>query len=288
MHDIHCDAGGIAHGPATRFHADGKTPAEAGVFDRNQKNGVWTGWHPNGRLAWQKTLEGGQPAGGAWRTWYESGTPAEQGWLKNGKRHGVWLEWRDGGGEHAEADRWTEYDSGRAKGNGVRVGDELIESLPLCILGMRFPACRAILIAEFGARFDPSGGTPEGTNTGEATFEIGGILNLDERHGVGLSGGWIFDATYPGTVVKGRYRIWLHNYIAFEASGGLLRKRGDEVGVGDTGFTGEAAIVFGDTVVAHATIERYDGSETRGLVGLKLGLPGILTAAYVLAHLGGK
>jgi antitoxin component YwqK of YwqJK toxin-antitoxin module len=289
MHDIHCDAGGVAHGPATRFHADGKTPAESGSFDRNVKNGVWTGWHGNGRLAWQRTLSNGKPTGGAWRTWYESGTPAERGWLKNDRRHGVWLLWTDGRGEHAEPDRWVEYDDkGGEKSRGVNYHGQLHETLPLCILGMRYPMCRVILIGEFGVRDSLSGDTAEGTNTGEATFELGGILNLDDRHGIGISGGWIFDATYPGTVVKGRYRLWFHDYLALEGSGGILNKRGNEPGVGGQGLTGDIAFVLADTLVAHVTIERYADSETRTLFGLKLGLPGILTAAYVAAHIGAR
>src|SRR5207253_2092387 len=48
--DVHCEAGGVPHGPATRLFGDG-TPAEAGDVRRGRREGVWQTFHPTGQLA---------------------------------------------------------------------------------------------------------------------------------------------------------------------------------------------------------------------------------------------
>jgi hypothetical protein len=274
--DIHCEAGGGAHGPATRIYADGR-PAENGMVDRGIRVGAWTEYHPNGNVASFGTYAGGEPVG-VWTWQYESGHERERGELRGARRIGLWMAWDDAG--DPGPDRFVEYNGdGKQIMRGVYRDGRAIETLPVCIVGMAYPGCRFLPIVDLGVREAPSESQPSDGKKGSATFELGGLVNLDDHNGVGLTAGWVIDATYPTFSVGARYRYWVYDWIALEAGAARLFARS---GRDDAGFAAHVAAVGADIVSLTATLETH-GSEVAGLFGVRLGLPTLLGALAIFS-----
>ena len=285
--EVHCEAGGVAHGPATKFHAGGR-PAESGLLDRGTRSGPWTTWHVNGKLASHGPYAAGRPIG-VWSSWYPSGSPRDVGELGPEHAVGVWLEWEDGAPTHSSADRFTEYSkSGSVKMRGYVRGDALKESLLVCAIGMAFPACRILPLVDFGI-VTPHSEPGDDSSRSEATLELGVLVNIDEKHGVGGTYGWRFDATYPASQLGGRYRYWVHDYIAVEGGAAVLFPRDDHPGQGRLGMTAQGGLVLADVLTLIIAVERHPtgeaASDTLALAGIRIGLPTILGGIIALGEL---
>ena len=283
---VYCAAGGIAHGPTTRFHPGGR-PAETGTMDRGRRTGTWTSWHANGQLQSNGAYADNERVG-MWSTWYPSGSPRDRGEWRLGHRAGIWLQWEDGQSADADADTFTEYHtgSGDVTSEGVVRGDELKTGKPLCILGVAYPLCRIIVLGDLGIHWDAD---HDAGSSSVATIQLGGIINLTRRHAIGGTFGWRFDADYPATIAESRYRYWLHDYVAAEIGVGLITPRGDHPGGKRPGQFAHGALVFADALDLVATIEYQPieggGGEFVALAGVRFGLPSILTAIYIAGSL---
>jgi hypothetical protein len=273
--EIHCEAGGGVHGPATRLYPDGR-PAENGMVDHGIRVGAWTTYHANGNVESFGTYAAGAPVG-VWTWNYPSGHERERGELRGAQRVGLWMQWDDLG--DPGPDRFVEYDEhGKQVMHGVYRGGEPKETLQACMIGLSYPQCRFVPIVELGAREQPGESQTAGKK-GNVTFEFGGLVNIDDHNGVGASAGWSFDATYPTFFVGGRYRYWLVSWLAVEGGAGRLFAR---AGKDDAGFEAHVAIVGADFASLTASVETH-GSDTISLLGVKFGFPTLLGALAILS-----
>jgi hypothetical protein len=288
---VQCMAAGVPHGPSTRFHAGGQ-PAESGLLDRGRQSGPWTTWHPNGTVASHGVYRGGE-MDGAWSTWFPSGNPRDRGEYHELRRRGVWLTWKDEGFRGAEPDAWVEYDKkGRGRKHGRFRNGEPTESLPICLIGMAYPACRSLPLIDItlGATVGQAAGEDPGKRA-IGGIQFGGIFNINEEHGVGASFGWIFDAGYPAMVYDVRYRYWLGEFLALEGALGVISPHSDHPGDG-AGMRLQSGFVVGDVITLVTGVERHPtGGGTDdyfAYAGVRVGAPTILTALYVAAEVAGS
>jgi hypothetical protein len=274
--DIHCEAGGVPHGPATRLTIDNQ-PAEAGSFDRGRREGAWTTWHTNGVVASHGRYRAGTRTG-VWTTWDRSGRPTARGEWRGDTQVGMWVSWEgDGNADRApdtfvdygrDGDLFVHHGLGRRRLEGRFRRGEARESLPVCIVGFAYPGCRFLPLVEFGWEWRRS----------DRRFwsEVGLIVNLGEWQGVGLAAGG--DASENQRTLGGRYRFWLLESIAAETGiARLYTPAGD-------GWRGHVSLVLADVVTGFAAVDTTsaDGDrELTGIVGLKFGLAAVLGAGYV-------
>ena len=277
--ETYCEADGVAHGPETRFYPDGRV-AETGMLDHGVRVGPWTRFFVDGTIADYGTYTKGRPTG-VWSTFYPSGREHERGQLDGEDRLGRWVAWEDRGAAVRDPDDFVDYRYGEPVMHGKFREGRAIESRPVCAVGMSYPACRFLPLLELGLREQPGEDKPVHGRRGSGTVELGGIVNLDPHHAVGLAAGWIIDATYPSSVVEARYRYWLLEPIAFEGGAGLVFARH---GIGGHGWHAHVAIDLGNMLAVTTTVERR-GNDLIGLLGVRFGLPTLLGAAVVLEQL---
>src|ERR1700733_8707287 len=150
--NIYCEAGGVAHGPITRLDPAGR-PVETGTMIQGKRIGAWTTFHPDGAIASFGIYNPVGAPTGVWSTWYPSKRLRDRGELFNGVKVGLWQEWDDDGDVARDPDRFIEYDdeSHPVMHGEYREGTPL-EVLPVCAVGIAYPGCRFIPLAEFGLR----------------------------------------------------------------------------------------------------------------------------------------
>jgi hypothetical protein len=160
---------------------------------------------------------------------------------------------------------------------------------PVCTLGFGYPRCRTIPVLDVGVRTSP-GVEPIGESSPlSVTLELGMIVNLSRHHSVGVVGGFLFDADYPGATVRARYRHWPRTWWPLEVSAGVLIDRGGPHDVGGAGLIVESATSFVDTIALTAAVELRstgdgDGEAALFVVGLRGGLQTLAVPSYLLPN----
>jgi antitoxin component YwqK of YwqJK toxin-antitoxin module len=93
---------------------------------RGRRDGPWSRWHPNGKLAERGSYRADLKHG-HWAAWSAEGRLLRAGSYRRGQRHGPWRYWHKRGGLHATGSyrldrregRWTWWDaSGRVASTG--------------------------------------------------------------------------------------------------------------------------------------------------------------------------
>lgn len=283
---VWCRVAGVDHGPSTTFHPTGN-PAEAGVIDDGFRVGAWTTWHGAGPMASHGHYDNDKLVG-VWQTWWPSGGPRDRGEWAGDARRGMWLLWDDGARHGDSPDRFVEYDDhGKLRARGVFRDGQPVETLDVCLIGQSYPGCRLVpvldtTLREALARPSP----PEGRDAASMVFEGGLILNVSDRHGLGFSAGMHAGDDYARRVVRARYRLWFWRHFALELSVGRLYAHDDR----PAGTTGRGRVVgvtvLGGEILGVIAEAQDDGGETSVHVGVRVGLPTVLAALYVAAHLG--
>jgi hypothetical protein len=284
---VWCTSGGVEHGPSTRFHPSGN-PAEAGVFDRGERIGAWTTWHANGPMASHGHYAEARMTG-VWATWWPTGAPRDRGEYVVNQKRGMWLHWDEDAQPGDSPARFIEYDDkGDERARGVFRDGQPVEMLPVCLIGESYPGCRIVPILDITVRTAVERPAPRtGQDDESGVFEVGMILNVSDRHGLGASIGLLGGDDYAGKVVRARYRFWLHRYIALEATIGQLYGHDDTpVTVDDRGTVAGLTLLGGDILGVIVEVQD-DGGERSTHVGVRVGLPTVLIAAYIAAHVGG-
>src|SRR5205814_9886221 len=123
--EVHCEAAGLAHGPAMRLYPDGSVQ-ELGVARRGRREGYWETFHPNGQIATAGVYQNGAPVG-VWSTNAPDGSPLIRGERFGDRRVGVWLF------HDHDITSFEEYGDGGAPVMHGRVVDgDPMEMLPVC------------------------------------------------------------------------------------------------------------------------------------------------------------
>lgn len=138
----------------TLFFPDGKVsefgpcrpfPARTGNLQRDMpreglaKEGLWTGWHPQGNLAFEVMYRGGK-RNGPLLTWHKTGEPQDAGLFEDDLKSGLWITKHANGQKHTECSfvagqphgvgrTWNEDGTLKSEQqfeHGVQTGRELI------------------------------------------------------------------------------------------------------------------------------------------------------------------
>jgi antitoxin component YwqK of YwqJK toxin-antitoxin module len=80
------------NGDFREFRSDGKTPHAVGAFKNDHRDGKWTYYHPNGKVAKEVTYVDGR-LNGSWTHFAESGAKILDATYKNGVRDGTWTHY---------------------------------------------------------------------------------------------------------------------------------------------------------------------------------------------------
>jgi hypothetical protein len=288
---VACIAGGIDHGMATE--PGGRGTAATGRYQRGTRTGRWIGRYAGGALAWRGDFDESGRETGTWAYYDPRGAPVATGDYREGRRVGMWLHWAAGAAPGDPAERFEVHDEGgRVTGRGVIRGGKPAATHPVCLIGRAAPLCRSILFADFSLRGEPLDGSgwPPATSWWSATIDLGGVINVTERHGVGLTAGIYLGDEYAGSALRARYRYWLTDWLASEVAAGVLFRRGDLADAEERGLSARLQLSFADLLSVGAELERYDlgdGDEICLHLNLRVGLVVILSAAYLALHVGG-
>jgi antitoxin component YwqK of YwqJK toxin-antitoxin module len=80
------------NGKFEEFRSDGKTPHAVGTFKNDHRDGKWTYYHPNGKVAKEVIYVDGK-LNGSWTHFGEDGSKNLDATYKDGKRDGVWTNY---------------------------------------------------------------------------------------------------------------------------------------------------------------------------------------------------
>jgi antitoxin component YwqK of YwqJK toxin-antitoxin module len=90
--EVFSDKSLIFDGQFQEYRSDGKTPHAVGVFKQDRRDGKWTYYHPNGKVAKEVNYVDGR-LDGSWTHFNEDGAKMLDATYKNGKRHGTWTQY---------------------------------------------------------------------------------------------------------------------------------------------------------------------------------------------------
>lgn len=85
---------GKRHGKWDAWHATDNYYKDKGTWKNGIPHGLWTNFHPNGKIETQGKRKNG-PKDGKWTSWYPDGSKKEEGRYTNGKKEGLWKFWSE-------------------------------------------------------------------------------------------------------------------------------------------------------------------------------------------------
>lgn len=108
------------NGKFEEFRSDGKTPHAVGAFKNDHRDGKWTYYHPNGKVAKEVVYVDGR-LNGTWTHFGEDGSKNLEATYKDGKRDGIWTNYAppDKDGKQAVT-QTTQYVDGVSDGPQVQ------------------------------------------------------------------------------------------------------------------------------------------------------------------------
>lgn len=89
---VFSDKSMVFDGAFQEFRSDGKTRHAIGSFKNDHRDGKWTYFHPNGKVAKEVNYVDGR-LDGSWTHFDENGVKLLDATYKNGKRHGTWTHY---------------------------------------------------------------------------------------------------------------------------------------------------------------------------------------------------
>lgn len=89
---LYSDKSFVLDGKYEEYRSDGKTPHAVGQFKNNHRDGKWTYYHPNGKVAKEVNYVDGL-LDGSWSHFVEDGSKTLDATYKRGKRHGTWTNY---------------------------------------------------------------------------------------------------------------------------------------------------------------------------------------------------
>jgi antitoxin component YwqK of YwqJK toxin-antitoxin module len=90
-------ADGARHGGYAEWHARGAKLASIGLYERGERNGLWTSYYDTGKKQSEQTFKAGKPHG-MQRTYWPTGDRESDGWYREGVPNGTFTAYDGSGG----------------------------------------------------------------------------------------------------------------------------------------------------------------------------------------------